>query len=134
MAHIVQKYVYIVSKEFKQVRHYNCINNPTDLTLITSTVNISKNRKYNNSKGASYFLKTRKGNKWSDKITSGLLRTVNPLIYYGDIPTITNNIHKKTHLLIFVFNRGGTELTIYLYKNYYPNTKRELQKIITNYL
>lgn len=134
MAHIVQKYDYIVLKQFKQVNHYRCINNPTDLTLITSTVNISKNRRFNNSKDALYFLKTRIGNKWSDKIVSGLIKTSNPLVYYGDIPVMVNNTYKKTHLLIFVFNSGGSELTIYLYKNYYPRTKQNLQNIISNYL
>ena len=134
MAHIVQKYVYAVSKQFKQVRHYNCINKPTDLTLLTSSINISKNRRFNNSKDASYFLKIRKGNKWNSNVTSGLIRTHKPLIYYGDIPIILNNVYKKTHLLIFIFNNGGTELTIHLFKNYYPNSKKELQIIISRYL
>ncbi|HIE45535.1 MAG TPA: hypothetical protein EYP87_05075 [Flavobacteriaceae bacterium] len=61
-----------------------------------------------------YNTKTRVGNKWSDKIVSGLIRTSNPLVYRGDILVMVNNIYKKTHLLIFVFNHGGSELTIYL--------------------
>lgn len=129
---IVQKYVFNVSKEFKQVRHYQS-EKELENDLLTSTINIAKNRMFNNSKDARYFLKIRNGKSWSKTTTSGLLETNKSLLYYGDIAIHTNGVFKKTHLLIFKFNRGGTILNIDVFKNYYPRNNSELQNILANY-
>jgi hypothetical protein len=126
------RHVYNECKRFQHVRHYQ-IEKEHENDLLTSTINISKNRLFNKSKDALYFLKVRNGNKWNSTNTSGLLKTSNPLIFYGDIATQLNGIYKKTHLLVFVFNRGGSELEIYIYNRYYPKNTEELQKIISKY-
>lgn len=129
---IVQKYVFNVSKKFKQVRHYQS-EKELENDLLTSVINISKNRMFNNSKDARYFLRIRNGRHWSKTTTSGLLITSNKLLYYGDLAIKTNGVFKKTHLLIFKFNRRGTILKIDIYKNYYPSNKKELQNILSKH-
>lgn len=129
---IVQKYVFNVSKEFKQVRHYQSEKELENAPL-TSTINVSKNRMFNNSKDARYFLRVRNGKRWSKTTTSGLLETNKSLLFYGDIAKKSNGIFKKTHLLIFKFNRGGAVLKIDLFKDYYPKNKTELQEILNQY-
>ena len=89
---IVQKYVFNVSKEFKQVRHYQSEKELVKNDLLTSTINISKNRMFNKSKDARYFLKIRNGKNRSKTITSGLLTTGNNLVYYGDISIKSNKV------------------------------------------
>jgi len=130
---IVQNYVFNVTKQFKQVRHYQSEKELAETNLLTSTINISKNRMFNNSKDARYFLKIRNGKHWSKTTTSGLLATNKSLLYYGDIAKNVNGIFKKTHLLIFRFNRGGTQLKIDVYKNYYPSNTNKLQNILAKY-
>lgn len=88
---------------------------------------------FNNSKDARYFLKIRNGKHWSKTTTSGLLTTHKNLLYYGDIAKNVNGVFKKTHLLIFKFNRVGTQLKIDVYKNFYPRNSTELQNILSNY-
>ncbi len=129
---IVQKHVFNVTKEFKQVRHYQS-EKELENDLLTSTINISKNRMFNNSKGAMYFLRIRNGKRWSKTTTSGLLTTPNKSLYYGDIPKKINGVYKKTHLLIFKFAPGGKQISIYVYKNYYPSNNKELQNILSKY-
>jgi hypothetical protein len=129
---IVQNHVFKVSKQFKQVRHYQS-EKELENDLLTSIINISKNRMFNNSKDARYFLRIRNGKHWSKTTTSGLLETNKSLLYYGDIAKKVNGIFKKTHLLIFKFNRGGTELKIDVYKNFYPRNTTELLKVLSNY-
>jgi len=132
MANIVQKYTFIMCKEFKQVRHYFC-EKELENDLLTSTINISKNRMFNNSKGVRYFLRIRNGKRWSKTVTSGLLTTSNNLLFYGDIAKKTNGVFKKTHLLIFLFTPNGKQINIYVYKNYYPKSKQELQNILSKF-
>lgn len=129
---IVQKYVFNVTKEFKQVRHYQS-EKELENDLLTSTINISKNRMFNNSKDARYFLRIRNGKKWSKTTTSGLLTTSKNLLFYGDIAIKTNGVYKKTHLLIFKFAPKGTVINIHVYKNYYPKNNHELNNILSNY-
>ncbi len=127
------EYRYKVSKKFKQVRHYQCLEGLSNTELVTSSIHISKNRYFNNSKDAYYFLKIKEGDFWAKKNTSGLLKTRDPLIYLGDLAINCNGYYKSIHLLVFVFNPGGSELIIYLYKDYYPKTEYDLQQIISNY-
>jgi len=129
---IVQKHVFNVTKEFKQVRHYQS-EKELETDLLTSTINISKNRMFNNSKDAMYFLRIRNGKRWSKTITSGLLTTSKSLLFYGDIAKNVNGVFKKTHLLIFQFTPNGKQINIYVYKNYYPISKTELQNILSKF-
>lgn len=126
------QYKFKAFKCFKQVRHYQSENNLTATDLLTDTINISKDRSFNNSKGVSYWLKIREVKKWSKAVT-GLKRTSNKLLYYGDIATSTNGVYKPTHLLIFKFVAGGREVSIDIYTNYYPKNQAELQNILSNY-
>jgi len=124
-----EKHVFKAFKSFKEVRHYQSVKELKNGNIITSKINISKDRKFNNSKGILYWLKFRLPTKWSKEIT-GLKVTKKPLLFYGDIPTTKNGIYKPTHLLIFRFNAGGTILKIDLYKDSYPKNDIELQKIL----
>lgn len=117
---------------FKQVRHYQSERELTATDLLTSTINISKDREFNNSKGISYWLKIREAKKWSKAVT-GLKNTSNQLLYYGDIPTKINGMYKPTHLLIFKFVAGGQKVSIDVYYNYYPKHQAELQNILSKY-
>ena len=126
------KTVFKEVKRFKQVRHYQSENKAIQTNLLTSLINISKDREFNNSKGVLYWLKIREVKKWSSNIT-GLKRTKNNFVFFGDIPTKRNGIFKPTHLLIFVFNHQGTAVNIYLFNNYYPLNKRELQNVLSKY-
>ena len=129
---IVQKYVYNVVKEFKQVRHYQS-ENKLENDLLTPIINISKNRRFNNSKDAMYFLRIRNGKRWSKTTTSGLLTTSKSLLFYGDIAKNINGVFKKVHLWIFQFTPNGKKINIYVYKNYYPSNKTELQSILSKF-
>jgi hypothetical protein len=125
------QHIFKAVKCFKQVRHYQSekeLNND----LLTSSINIGKDREFNKSKNVSYWLKLREPKKWGKNIT-GLKKTKNPYVYFGDIPTIKNGVHKPAHLLVFVFNKTGTKLKIHLYKNYYPSNKNELNNILAGY-
>ena len=123
------KYVFKAFKSFKDVRRYKSVKELKYDRIITSKINISKDRKFNNSKGILYWLKFRISTKWSEAIT-GLKVTSNPLIYYGNIATTQNGIYKPTHLLVFKFNAGGTILKIDFYRNYYPKNNKELYQIL----
>jgi len=126
------KYVFNVSKPFKEVRHYKSETKITVPNLLTTDLNISKDRRYNNSQNVSYWLKIREKQKWS-KVITGLKATNKSLLYYGDIPTQQSNRNIPTHLLVFKFNRGGSQLIIYLYQNYYPSNIQKLQSILSNH-
>lgn len=123
------KCVYNASKIFKEVRHYKSEKPITETNLLTEKINISKDRKFNNSINVSYWLKIRCKNKWSNAIT-GLKDTHIPLVYYGDIATISNGKKIPKHLLIFHFTPGGNSVTIYLFENYYPFNTQELNQIL----
>ncbi len=133
MAKQPTQYIFNVCKEFKQVRHYQSEKELVETDPLTSVINISKNRMFNNSKGAMYFLRIRNGKKWSKTTTSGLLTTKRKSLYYGDIAKRINGIYKKTHLLIFKFAPKGTAINIYVFKDYYPKNNHELQNILSNY-
>ena len=126
------QYNFKAVKCFKQVRHYQSEKKLTATDLLTTTINISKDREFNNSRGVSYWLKIRDVKKWSKAVT-GLKRTSNQLLYYGDIATSKNGVHKPTHLLIFKFTPGGKELLVFLYKHFYPKNNTELQSILSKY-
>lgn len=126
------KIVYNVSKTFKEVRHYKSVEPILNTNLLTSEINISKDRKFNNSRGVSYWIKIRHPKKWS-KVISGLKSTKRPMLYYGDIPTVLNGRKIPKHLLVFRFVKVENSLTIYLYENYYPTTERELQIILSKH-
>ena len=123
------KIVYNECKRFKQVRHYQS-EKKLENDLLASTINISKNRMFNNSKDAMYFLRIRNGKRWSKKITSGLLTTSKSLLFYGDIAKNVNGVFKKIHFLIFQFTPNGEQISIYVYKNYFPKNNKELQSIL----
>ena len=125
MATQPKRYVYNIYKVYKEVRHYQCTKELNKDELITSTINISKNRKFNNSIGVLYWLKIRKNKKWS-KLITGLKTTSDPLVYFGDIPKITNNSFIPQHFIIFRFKKEGIQLIIEVFKNYYPKTDKEL--------
>lgn len=121
----LNRYVFSVFKEYKEVRHYQYTKELTKGDLITSTINISKNRKFNKSIGVLYWLRLRQNNKWSKPIT-GLRKTQNSMVYYGDIPKIIYKTYIPQHLLIFRFKKEGTQLIVEVFKNYYPKTDKEL--------
>ncbi len=126
------QHIFKAIKCFKQVRHYQSEKELTATDLLTTTINISKDREFNNSKDVSYWLKIRDVKKWTKAVT-GLKRTKNSLLYFGDIATSKNGVYKPTHLLIFKFRPGGKELLVYLYKHFYPRNTTELQNILSNY-
>lgn len=124
------KHVYNVSKVFKEVRHYLSEKPIIEHDFLTETINISKDRKFNNSQNVSYWLRIREQKKWS-KVITGLKTTNIPLLYYGDIATSTNGRKLPRHLLIFHFNSGGSKVTVYLFKDYYPSNNEELIRTIS---
>lgn len=107
--------------KFKCTKHYNLVEVRNGKSLVSSMVNISKNRNFAKS-CPEYWLKIRDNNKWSKNIT-GLFKTKSKLTYHGDI-------NFKQDLIIFRFSSGGTHLVIFYFKNYYTKNINDVIKKI----
>lgn len=103
--------------KFKGTIHYqlkevlNGILSDTDLTEL---LNLSKDRECAKS-SPTYWLQSRKNNKWQKPRLTGLFKTELQNTYKGDT-------QKGRNKLIFVFSDLNQTLTVYYFKNLnYPN-------------
>ena len=117
-------------QRYKEVRYYDSITPITD-NLLKPIVNISVNRQFNKSENVAYWYKNKGQNdtKLSGCIT-GLKRTNDKNIFYGDIPTKINGRFRPQHLIIFRFSEDLTALQIEIYKDYYPYDIEEILRLI----
>jgi hypothetical protein len=109
---------------FKSVKHYETTETTGGKTLLSETINISKDMGFAKSL-PDYWLKERQGAKWASERTTGLFYTGVPMVYYGDI----NN---RRHLVLFKFSNEARTLTIYQYSNYYTKELTTLIRQIQN--
>lgn len=115
-------YEVINPNRYKEVKHYNLTNTKPYKPILSLKINISKDRNFSNARNVAYWLKERSKDdkKWLIP-TTGLKRTSNPFIFYGDISTNSNGKHKRKSLLIFQFSNNAERLIIDVYPNYYPH-------------
>lgn len=108
-------------ERYKEVRHYE-LKSGTEISFLPHWANISRNREFNKSQDVAFWYKSKdlNGIKWT-KVITGLKRTRNSKVYFGDIPKIVNGKYLPRHLLIFVFSTDSMVLTIYAYKDFYPS-------------
>ncbi len=118
--------------KFKEVTHYEQTNFETENSHLAYFANISRNREFNNSKNVAFWYKSKElnGKKWGNCIT-GLKRTSNRNIYFGDIAQVVFNRHVPTHLLIFIFSNEFRNLQILTFKDFYP---KDTTVFIENYI
>lgn len=109
--------------KFKDVTHYKQIQPflANENSHLPYYINKPKNREFNNSENLAFWYNSMElnGTKWSNPIT-GLNRTSNRNIYFGDIAKIVFNRHVKTHLLIFIFSNEFRNFQILTFKDFYP--------------
>ncbi len=115
------------SDKYKEVKHYEKTTSTPFNSYIEDFANISKQRCFNNSQNVAFWYKSAprkkddtRGNWDKDPIT-GLFRTSNPCIYYGDISSYANGRYKKHTFLFFLFSIDMEVLMIVEYKDFYPN-------------
>jgi len=101
--------------------------------LLTDLIRIEKFRFYSNGSGFKHYLRLRDSNNWqSCTQVTGLFKTKNPGVYYGD------HMHNGKNLLIFKFSENREQLTIDYYLKYCPYHRSdiitsELKAIISRY-
>jgi hypothetical protein len=90
-------------------------------------------RNYSLGSGFDHYFRIKTTTNWatSEQVT-GMFKTNNPLIYYGD------RKHQGRNLLIFIFNDDRTQLTVDYYLEYCPYNRTnqitpELQAILSKY-
>lgn len=107
---------------YKEVRHYNLVEVEPYKPILSLKTNVSKDRNFSNARNVAYWLKERSKDdkKWLNP-TTGLKRTANPYIFYGDISAQSNGKHKRKSLLIFRFTENAEKLIIDVYPDYYPH-------------
>jgi hypothetical protein len=105
---------------------------PTNRTLFPNLQGLSYSAITHGFSFDQYFrIKTTTNWATSEQVT-GMFKTNNPLIYYGD------RKHQGRNLLIFIFNDDRTQLTVDYYLEYCPYNRTnqitpELQAILSKY-
>lgn len=119
---VVHTYKEINIGKYKTTQHFEVVEVKNGQNYISEKLNISINRNCALSMPV-YWLKAHNGKKWVTPFLTGLFKTKNPNIYYGDI-------NKRTHLLLFVFSNNRQTLKIYFFKNYYTKDINQLMPFI----
>ena len=104
--------------KYKSTKHYELVEVENNNSYLSKKLNLSKNRNFALSM-PDYWLKIRKGKKWSKYIT-GLFKTSIRNLYKGDH-------NKRQNLIIFKFSDDSTTVTVYYFKNYYT---KDLSKVL----
>ncbi|MEO2062758.1 MAG: hypothetical protein ABGW97_07250 [Christiangramia sp.] len=106
------KHVYkeINAGKYATVRHYELALTTNGNSLLSDKINIQKDRNFAKSM-PDYWLKIRKGNKWTRPIT-GLFKTEKKNLFYGDR-------FKKRDMILVKFSEIHDEVTIYIFQNFY---------------
>jgi len=120
---IIHIYEEVNKGKYKTTQHYNLTEVINGVNQISDKLNISVNRNCALSTPL-FWLKIHNGKKWITPFLTGLFKTKNPNIYYGDID-------KRKHLLIFVFNQNKDSLKIFFFKNYYTKDLNQIAHFIT---
>lgn len=108
---IVHVYKEVNNGKYLTTKHYELVNVLGGTKLLSHRLNLSKNRNFALST-PEYWLKERQGNKWAKYCLTGLFKTKNPKVFYGDTS-------KKKNLLLFKFDKSKNELKIYYFNNFY---------------
>lgn len=122
---IIHLYKEVNTGKYKTTQHFDLIEIRNGKNHISEKINISINRNCALSMPL-FWLKVHNGKKWITPFLTGLFKTKNPNVYYGD----TN---KRTHLLLFVFSDNRQDLKIYFFQNYYTKNLNNLERFITEY-
>ena len=96
--------------KYKSVKHFELQKVINGKTLLSNSINISKNRDYALS-SPDYWLRIKQGNNWGGYLT-GLFKTSRNNIFRGDV-------NKRQHLLIFEFSDNSNTLTVNYFQNYF---------------
>lgn len=100
--------------KFKSTTHYELTNGNLDATDLTELLNLSVDRECAKS-SPTYWIQTRKDNKWQKPRLTGLFKTEDQNTYKGDT-------QKGRNKLVFVFSDLRQTLTVYYFRNSnYPN-------------
>jgi len=116
---IIHIYKEINKGKYKDTKHFELVEVKNGTSQLSELINISKDRKFANS-SPDYWLKTRQGNKWSEKALTGLFRTNVRFVYKGDE-------NHRQHIILFKFSDDAQTLTIYYFKNYFTG---DLSKVL----
>jgi len=106
--------------KYKTTNHYELVEVKNGSSKLSNKLNISANRNCALSM-PEYWLKLHEGNKWAKKWLTGLFKTPNVNIFYGDTK-------HKTNLLLFEFSNDKRFLKVYFYPNYYTSNFTNIKK------
>lgn len=95
--------------KYKSTTHYQLTNGNVNATGLTELLNLSVDRECAKS-SPTYWIQTRKDNKWQKPRLTGLFKTESINIYKGDT-------QKGRNKLVFVFSDLMQTLTVYYIKD-----------------
>jgi hypothetical protein len=124
------RHLYILSHQVKTYNVYSLVEVKEGKKLILSEkLRIEEYRNKSDAIGITKYLRLRTSTNWntSEKVT-GLRPTDNPRVFYGD--RLQKN---KKSLLVFIFQKEGSQLYVDVYRSFYPKHKGILQKILKRY-
>ena len=106
---------------YNSVKHYETqdASNP-----FTNLINIAKDRGFAKS-NPNYWLKTKEGKKWSKNALSGLFKTSNEHIFWGDI----KSNGRKTNTFLVEFSKDAEELKVYYFDYYTQDVENLISSI-----
>ncbi|MCM8568875.1 hypothetical protein NE848_05770 [Gramella jeungdoensis] len=109
-APIIHTYTEINKGKYRSVRHFELKTVKNGKSVLSDRINLQKDRQFAKS-FPKYWLKIRKGKKWSRPIT-GLFDTDRPNLFHGD------SQYKKHLIIVHIPNQSG-QVSIYYFQNYF---------------
>lgn len=97
--------------KYKTTKWYQLVQTDTKKPKLSSLIKISKDQQFAKSSPL-YWLELHDGKRFIKPRATGLFKTSNGLIYYGDIDN-------RTHSLLFRFTKNGNSLIIKYFEYYY---------------
>lgn len=125
------RHIYKVTNEVKSYKVYLIDEVKNGNLQLTEILRIEKYNNKSNATNIEEYLTLRTTTNWntSERVT-GLRPTNKKDIFYGDR---LEKVTKKRTLLIFQLSKDSKELTIDVYRGFYPNNKGILHGIIKTY-
>ncbi len=114
---IVHTFSEVNKGKYRSVRHFELQKVENGESKLSDKINLQKDRQFAKS-FPKYWLKIRKGNKWSRPVT-GLFDTERPNIYHGDS-------HFKKHLILVHIPTDSDKVKVYYFENYFTRNHEEI--------
>lgn len=125
VTHIPHPVTYIYNEinigKYKTVKRYELLNTDTKTPKLSRLIKISKDQQFAKS-APCYWLEIHNGKKFIKPRVTGLFKTGDNYVYFGDIDV--NRV--KTHTLLFKFSNNAETLTIKYFENFYTNDLHQI--------